>query len=297
MSNTEDLRNFVHIVRAGNISNAAVQLDVPKSKLSRSLKRLEESLGCGLFIRNTRAMHLTEDGASLYRDIAPALQTLETSLEKLASQSSGPTGLLRVSIPLAFGREVLIPELPKFRKQFPNVQLDIRLAPQSTNPVRDGIDLSIEVGELNSSQLIAQRFLTVEQWFVCHPKFDRTRPYNSLWMDRRHRPAAGIEANTNTEKSAVNPNWHEAQIVDDPLSIREFIASNAIQDIALIPDLYAKPWIAKGWLQRISTEINLPTQTPVYFVSNRISLSQPKSQAFIEFAKVCVLDYQGQGRD
>jgi len=39
-------------------------------------------------------------------------------------------------------------------------------------------------------------------------------------------------------------------------------------------------------LQRISTEINLPTQTPVYFVSNRISLSQPKSQAFIEFAKV-----------
>jgi len=292
MSNTEDLRNFAHIVRAGNISNAASQLAVPKSKLSRSLKRLEESVGCGLFIRNTRAMHLTQDGESLYRDIAPALQTLEASLEKLASQSSGPTGLLRVSIPLAFGREVLIPNLPKFRERFPNVQLDIRLAPHGTNPIRDGIDLSIEVGELNSSQLIAQRFITVEQWLVCHPRFDHTKPYKSLWMDRRHRTSAGFEVNAAIANLAVDPNWNEAQIVDDPLSTREFIASNATQDIALIPDLYARPWVAEGRLKRISIDINLPTQTPLFFVSNRISLSQPKSQVFIEFAKECVAAYQ-----
>jgi DNA-binding transcriptional LysR family regulator len=293
MSNTEDLRNFVHIVRSGNISNAAAQLDVPKSKLSRSLKRLEERLGCGLFIRNTRAMHLTQDGVSLYRDIAPALQTLEASLEKLASQSSGPAGLLRVSIPLAFGREVLIPELPHFRERFPKVQLDIRLAPQGTNPVRDGIDLSIEVGELNSSALIAQRFMTVEQWLVCHPKFDHSRPYSSLWMDRRHRPTLSLMTDLSEQRLAIDPNWHEAQIVDDPLSIRELIAKKATQDIALIPDFYAKPWISDGRLQRISTDINLPTQTPLYFVSNRVSLSQPKSQAFIEFAKECVSNYQG----
>lgn len=291
MSNTEDVRNFAHIVRAGNISNAAAQLAVPKSKLSRSLKRLEKSLGCSLFIRNTRAMHLTQDGESLYRDIAPALQILEASLERLASRSSGATGLLRVSIPLAFGREVLIPELPNFRERFPNVQLDIRLAPQGTNPIRDGIDLSIEVGELNSSQLVAQRFITVEQWLVCHPKFDHTRPYKSLWMDRRHRPARDFEATVRDAKSTIDPNWNEAQIVDDPLSIREFIAGNVTQDIALIPDLYARPWIAKGRLKRISIDINLPTQTPLFFVSNRISLSQPKSQAFIEFAKECAAAY------
>ena len=291
MCNTEDLRNFVHIVRAGNISNAAAQMGVPKSKLSRSLRRLEDNLSCSLFIRNTRAMHLTQDGESLYQDIEPALQTLESSLDRLASQASGPVGLLRVSIPLALGREILIPELPRFRDKFPNVQLDIRLTPQGTNPVRDGIDLSIEVGKLKSSELVAQRFITVEQVLICNPQFNPSQPYKSLWMDRRHRPNSTVVIDSPADNFASNPIWQDAQIVDDPLSIREFIARRASQDIGLIPDLYARPWINDGRLTQIVIDSNFTTKTPLYFVSNRTSLRQPKNQAFIEFAQECVTNY------
>jgi DNA-binding transcriptional LysR family regulator len=101
--NLTDLHTFTLVAQTGTISAAAKRLGVPKSTVSRRVRRLEDALGRELFRRTPRAVTLTEHGIVLHQRTAPSLRELEQAAEAIAYADTEPTGTLRITTVPGFG--------------------------------------------------------------------------------------------------------------------------------------------------------------------------------------------------
>lgn len=146
---------FVRIVEAGSFTGAARELGKTMPALSRSLRSLEERLGARLLTRTTRAIALTEFGQQYFEHCRRILRDIEEA-EGLASETGRVAqGLVRISAPLLFGRLHVMPLVAPFLATHPRVQIDMQLSDRTVAMVDEGIDLSIRIGDLHDSSLIA----------------------------------------------------------------------------------------------------------------------------------------------
>ena len=146
---------FVRIVENGSLSKAARELGKTLPALSRSLRALEQRLGARLLTRTTRAIALTEFGQQYFEHCRRILRDVDEA-ESLASETGGiAQGLIRVSAPLLFGRRHVAPLVAPFLAAQPKVQLELYLSDNIVSMIDDGIDLSIRIGDLQDSSLVA----------------------------------------------------------------------------------------------------------------------------------------------
>jgi DNA-binding transcriptional LysR family regulator len=149
------MAHFVRIVERGSLSAAARELGKTLPALSRSLRALEERLGARLLTRTTRALSLTEFGQQYFEHCRRILREVEEA-EAMAGAARGVAqGLVRVTAPLLFGRLHVAPLVAPFLAVHPQVQLDLQLSDRVVSMVEDGIDLSIRIGDLQDSSLVA----------------------------------------------------------------------------------------------------------------------------------------------
>jgi DNA-binding transcriptional LysR family regulator len=159
------LRIFVRVATHKSFSRAAAELNLLPSSASRHVAALEHALGHPLFVRHSRAVHLTEAGRRYYEVVQDALEQIDQAGEHLGDEDE-PRGLLRVSSPPAFARRHLAPILMRFQERYPAIELDLWLTNTFTDPVEAGIDVSIRIGELNDSSMVA-RLLAVQRFALC----------------------------------------------------------------------------------------------------------------------------------
>lgn len=149
------MTHFVRIVERGSLTGAARELGKTLPALSRSLRAMEERLGARLLTRTTRAISLTEFGQQYYEHCRRILRDVEEA-EGLASETGrAAQGLVRITAPLLFGRLHVAPLVAPFLAAHPRVQLDLHLTDSLVAMVDDGIDLSIRIGDLHDSSLVA----------------------------------------------------------------------------------------------------------------------------------------------
>jgi DNA-binding transcriptional LysR family regulator len=149
------MTHFVRIVDKGSLSEAARELGKTLPALSRSLRALEERLGARLLNRTTRAISLTEFGQQYYESCRRILRDIEEA-EGLAGDTGRiAQGLVRITAPLLFGRLHVAPLVPPFLASHPRIQIDLLLSDGIAAMVDDGIDLSIRIGDLQDSSLVA----------------------------------------------------------------------------------------------------------------------------------------------
>ena len=148
---------FVAVVECGSFSKAGDKVGTSKSAVSKRITQLERNLGVRLFHRTTRRLTLTEAGEHYY-DYARKAYALAREGEDVVTQMQGePRGVLRVSVPMTFGRLHLAPLMPDFLKQHPGVQLELSMDDRMVDLVEGGFDLAIRIGHLPDSRLIARR--------------------------------------------------------------------------------------------------------------------------------------------
>lgn len=171
MSRYEEIESFVKVVNAGSITNAADQMAIAKSAVSRRLKNLETRLNAQLLQRSTRQLILTDTGRALYeRSVNLLADWAET--ESIASASSVEVaGKLRISIPQTFGLLHLTDVLLEFMKRHPDVELDVDFSDRSVDLFREGYDAAIRIGKLTDSSLIARRLSTIENVVTASPAY------------------------------------------------------------------------------------------------------------------------------
>ncbi|WP_437993908.1 LysR family transcriptional regulator [Sorangium sp. So ce145] len=148
---------LVATVETGSFSGAARRLGVTPSAVSRRVMRLEQELGVALLARTTRSLRLTDDGQAFYARCVRIVEELGEATEAIARASKKPVGLLRVDAPVALGRDVIAPSLPRFAARYPDVRINLTLRDQHVDPVAEGLDLLVRIGPLGDSSLVARR--------------------------------------------------------------------------------------------------------------------------------------------
>ncbi|MEM7770587.1 MAG: LysR family transcriptional regulator [Cyanobacteria bacterium P01_A01_bin.37] len=145
------MRTFTRVVETGSFSETSRQLGVAVSSVTRQVNALEAMLRTQLFNRSTRSITLTPQGHRYYAKAVQILQDVEAANLSVAEQDEVPRGLLRVSLPVAFGRLHVAPLLGDFLAKYPEMTLDLTFSDGLANPVEEGLDMIIRIGNLDRS--------------------------------------------------------------------------------------------------------------------------------------------------
>jgi DNA-binding transcriptional LysR family regulator len=158
---------FVQAVEAGSFSAAANRLHQTRSAVAKTIARMEERLGVRLFHRTTRSQNLTEAGQSYYERCVRALAELDAGEACIGSGRSEPTGRLRVSVPVLFGRLFVAPLMMELARRYPQLEVDISFSDRVVDLVDEGFDLGLRVGALPSTSSLAARHLGHQRMLIC----------------------------------------------------------------------------------------------------------------------------------
>ncbi|RZI59854.1 MAG: LysR family transcriptional regulator [Zymomonas sp.] len=157
MDRLSTLQLFVRIVECGSLSQAARELGVGQPSVSKQVAALEARLGTSLLNRTSRSLHPTAAGQELYEAAVQLLGDFDAAESRIGSGSISPSGLVRVSIPPALGPRYIVPRLPDFLAEFPDIDVELNVSEQHVDLVKEGIDVALRVGHLDDSALVARR--------------------------------------------------------------------------------------------------------------------------------------------
>lgn len=169
MAERERLDSLVIFVQAAkhlSFSEAARQLGLSPSAVSRAVQRLEARLDTRLLHRTTRSLSLTDDGQRFYDSSRQILSDLDEAELSLSRARSTPSGTLRINLIPSMARMHIVPALPAFAAQYPELKLEISLSDRRIDLIEDGIDAVVRVGSSPDSNLIMQS-LGIARDVVC----------------------------------------------------------------------------------------------------------------------------------
>ncbi|GGK47565.1 LysR family transcriptional regulator [Aliivibrio fischeri] len=150
------IRAFVLVVQTGSFSAAAREQGTTQATVSKKVAALEELMGVKLLSRTSRELSLTEVGQDYFHRCVSILSQLDEAESNARSQMGRPTGQLRVSAPVVFGRQFISPILSEFLKENPELNVDLHLSDKHVDLITDRIDIAIRAKQLEDSTLIAR---------------------------------------------------------------------------------------------------------------------------------------------
>lgn len=148
---------FTAVVELGSFSEASRKLGINKSAVSKRISALEAHLGVKLIQRTTRKLSLTEAGEQYYSYIYKAKYLVNEAEDAIASLQHRPTGHLKVSIPMVFGRLHIAPLLGEFMLDFPDIKLTLSMDDRLVDLLDEGLDMVVRIGALADSNLVARK--------------------------------------------------------------------------------------------------------------------------------------------
>src|SRR5438552_1065458 len=162
---------FVLVVDTGSFSAAARRLHVGQPAVSKLVAQLEEKLGVKLLVRTTRGLTATEAGLHYYERARRSIQ--EADEAELVARGAGRslTGRLRIAAAVTFARIHVMPHLPEFLQQHPDLEIEVVLDDRNVDLVREGIDVALRMGRLADSTVAAKRVTSGRHVVVGTPAY------------------------------------------------------------------------------------------------------------------------------
>jgi len=151
----ESMRIFVRVAELESFTKAAESLSLPKATISTTIQQLESFLGARLLHRTTRKVQMTQDGMNFFERCKDLLSDAE-ELESMFRASSSVKGRLRVDMGVSLARNLVVPQLPGFLAQHPEIELELSCSDRKVDLIREGFDCVVRVGQLTDSGLIAR---------------------------------------------------------------------------------------------------------------------------------------------
>lgn len=158
---------FVHTVETGSFTLAATRLGVSKSVTGKSVARLEQRLGVKLLNRTTRSVSLTEEGRLYYQSCLRVMEELDQAESILAARQQVVTGVVRISLPISYGRLCVMPILTAVSARYPQLNLDISFTDRRVDLIEENVDLAIRLGATGDYATLAARQLATQQSVIC----------------------------------------------------------------------------------------------------------------------------------
>jgi LysR family transcriptional regulator for bpeEF and oprC len=185
-------------------------LGLGQPAVSKQIAGLEARLGVKLLDRTSRGLLPTAAGLDFYHSAVRLLADLEETEARVRQGVAAPTGLVRVATPPALGRMYIVPRLPAFFGQFPDIKIEFTTGQRPVDLVRDGIDVALRVGDLGTSNLIARKIGEEHMITVASPGYFAAHGTPATLQDlSRHKlidtqiDGRAIEWRFRTEEGAV----------------------------------------------------------------------------------------------
>ncbi|QXQ06145.1 LysR family transcriptional regulator [Sphingosinicellaceae bacterium] len=248
-----DLMVFTKVVETESLTKAGHVLGLPKSTVSRRLSRLEEHLGVQLLHRTTRAVTVTQDGATFFDYCLRSMGVLRDGERALVNRRAVPHGVVKIAIPYVLGQSLIGPLLARFLQQFPDVRLVSVLSDDAVGLLQAGFDVALAVGPFADSGLIAVKLGSTgcgafgapgyferngtPQSHVDLPRFDLLA---AGMIDRRHRWSL------HSADAEVTVEFTPRLLCNDFILLRQAVLSEL--GIATLPAFLCKRDLAEGRL-------------------------------------------------
>jgi len=157
MNRLAAMEAFVRVIETGSFSNAARQLHVGQPSISKMVTQLEDRLGVRLLLRSTHGLTPTEAGQNFYEHAKRSLE--EADEADLAARGAAATlsGRLRICAATTFARLHVVPRLPLFLEEHPDLEVEVVLDDGNIDLVESGIDIALRMGSLVDSNLTARK--------------------------------------------------------------------------------------------------------------------------------------------
>lgn len=287
--NIDDVPIYIAVVEYEGISAAARFLGISKSTVSKAISRLEDALSVRLLERNSRNVRITSEGDIFYKRGMLIMEQVSETNAIMAGLTATPRGRLVVSLPIAFSREIVAPQLVVFQERFPEIELEILVTNKPVDIIRDQIDLAVVVGELQDSELVTKKLYRGELTWVSSPAYiknnvladsvDDLRSHIKIIEKRygaRQFPLKIGQQNTHIDLNSMVTH------VNDPIAVAKAVIHGC--GVSFLPDQYCKRYFESGELVPVYEHIDINSAavglSAVYpsrrFISN-------KTRVFLDF--------------
>jgi DNA-binding transcriptional LysR family regulator len=169
------MRIFTKVVANGSFSEAAREMRLSRSAVSKYIIDLEEELGVQLLNRTTRSASPTENGRLYYDRCLAILSEIEEAEIAVSHLQAEPRGMLHVNAPMSFGTLHLGCAVAEFMERHPNLQIQLILSDQQLDTVQEGFDVTIRIADLPASSLIARKIVPARRVLCASPAYLKRR--------------------------------------------------------------------------------------------------------------------------
>jgi DNA-binding transcriptional LysR family regulator len=188
MDELKALSTLAQVVERGSFRRAAAELGVAPQATSKTVRQLEARLGVRLLHRTTRQLRLTDEGAQLLAQVAPALAAIRAAMGGLQAARREVGGTLRVTAPRSVGQHLVLPLVAPFMETHPEVAVELELQDRLSDVVAEKIDVGFRVGPGMDRNVVARRLLDIQHWVCAAPAYLERHGRPRHWDDlARHR--------------------------------------------------------------------------------------------------------------
>ncbi|WP_307188898.1 LysR family transcriptional regulator [Massilia sp. KIM] len=281
------MQTFVRIVEANSFSKAAETLNLPRASLTATMKNLEAYLGAQLLQRTTRRLSLTPEGERYYEQCAAILEAIESAEADFLGQSAARLrGRLRIDLPGALGRSLILPRIHAFRAAYPELALTISLSDRLVDLTQEGVDCSVRVGVLQDSSFVARPLGSMRFVLAAAPSYIARRGLPRD-IDELAAHEGIVHFSGRTGRAFDWELEHEGKVVKLPLggslAVNDADANMccALQGLGLaqLGRFQARAHLASGALVEVLPGVR-PTPMPVSLLYPRGRMASPRLQAF-----------------
>jgi DNA-binding transcriptional LysR family regulator len=295
------MRVFARVAELGSFARAADALDMSRAMASSHVAQLEKHLGARLLHRTTRRVSVSPEGAVYLERCKRILTELQAADDELKLARARPQGRLRVDVPVAFGKHLLLPALPRFTARYQEIQLEVRFNDRFVDLAREGVDLACRVGPPRDPDLIARKVTTSRIVNCASPRYLAEHGIPRTPEDlRKHRligylrdSARAVEWQFRSGKGIRRLRLPMALAFNnaEPLTLTAMEGQGIVQQV----DLLVAKAIADGRLVEILREYSCegPVMNIVY---PRATQHLAKVRVFAEFAAELLLGYEARFR-
>src|SRR5262245_24887693 len=171
MDQLQGMRVFTRSAELGSFARAATTLDLSRAMASSYVAQLEAHLGPRLLHRTTRKVSVSPQGAVYLEHCKRILSEIDAADDQLRLARDRPQGRLRVDVPVAFGKYLLLPAIPQFTQRYPDIALEVRFNDRYADLQAEGVDVAVRVGKVRDPDLIARRICASRVLTCASPKY------------------------------------------------------------------------------------------------------------------------------
>lgn len=171
MLSWEGVSEFVAVAETGSFTAAGNRLNLSTAQVSRQISALEARLDAKLFYRTTRRVTITDTGQVYYNHCRQVLDGLAEAERAISDLNQRPTGRLNLTAPVTFGETQIAPIVNDFLRQYPELEVNLKLTNQLLDLVAESYDLAIRLGALEDSTMMAKRLASRTHYTCAAPDY------------------------------------------------------------------------------------------------------------------------------